>query len=200
VTFSPACTNGAAARSATLVLTDNVAGSPQNVPVSGMATGDFCFDPSSMATVTAGQTATYALVVDSATAYKVSVPSQFTVSVSTAASSVGLPSASRAPKVSAAHLWLAALMIILIWAWAFGVSCHAPIQPGSFGRAASRWVQFAVIPVALFAASLWLDGCGGGSAGGDPSVPGTPAGTYSFVLSGTSTNTTAQVTLTLTVQ
>ncbi len=75
-----------------------------------------------------------------------------------------------------------------------------PDSAGSFGRAASRWVQFAVIPVALFAASLWLDGCGGGSAGGDPSVPGTPAGTYSFVLSGTSTNTTAQVTLTLTVQ
>ncbi len=221
LTFSPACTNGAAARSATLVLTDNVAGSPQNVPVSGMATGDFCFDPSSTATVTAGQTATYALVVDSATAYKgsvslacagipatttctapasVSVPSQFTVSVSTAASSVALPSIRRAPNVSAAHLWLAALIIILIWAWAFGVSRHAPIQPGSFGRAAFRWVQFAVIPVALFGVSLWLDGCGGGSAAGDPSVPGTPAGTYSFVLSGTSTNTTAQVTLTLTVQ
>jgi hypothetical protein len=221
LTFSPACTNGAAARNATLVLTDNVTGSPQNVPVSGMATGDFCFDPSSTATVTAGQTATYALIVDSATAYKgsvslacagipatttctapasVSVPSQFTVSVSTAASSVALPSIRRAPKVSAAHLWLAALIIILIWAWAFGVSRHAPIQPGSFGRAAFRWVQFAVIPVALFGVSLWLDGCGGGSAAGDPSVPGTPAGTYSFVLSGTSTNTTAQVTLTLTVQ
>jgi hypothetical protein len=31
-------------------------------------------------------------------------------------------------------------------------------------------------------------------------VPGTPAGTYSLMVTGTSANTTAQVTLTLTVQ
>jgi hypothetical protein len=66
------------------------------------------------------------------------------------------------------------------------------------------WGKYAMAGVVLLAFSF-LDGrsgcrCGGGGGGGDPaSVVGTPTGTYSLTLTGTSPNTTAQVTLTLTV-
>jgi hypothetical protein len=62
ISFSPACVNAPAARIATLVLTDNSPSSPQSVPLSGTATGDFCFDPpagATTATVKAGQTAVF---------------------------------------------------------------------------------------------------------------------------------------------
>ena len=127
VTFGPACTNGSAARSATLVLTDNVTGSPQSVALSGSATGDFCFDPSTTVSVAAGQTAVYSMVVDSPTAYKgsvsltcagapatatctspasVTVPSQFTVSVATVASSVAAPVRRRNRRIPGPTAWM----------------------------------------------------------------------------------------------
>jgi hypothetical protein len=62
------------------------------------------------------------------------------------------------------------------------------------------WRKYAMAGVVLLAFSFWMAGCGGGGGGGDPaSVVGTPTGTYSLTLTGTSPNTTAQVTLTLTV-
>jgi hypothetical protein len=65
VTFTPA---SAGSRSATLLLTDNAPDSPQSVPLTGPAT-DFDIDPpaagNTSATVTAGQTATYNLDVQS---------------------------------------------------------------------------------------------------------------------------------------
>ena len=122
LSFSPACTNGVAARSANLLLTDNVPGSPQSVALSGSATGDFCFAAVGGATVTPGQTATYTLVVNSATGYRgsvsvtcanfpaatacsvpasVTVPSQFAVSVTTAANSRLAPFSQRRSVVAA---------------------------------------------------------------------------------------------------
>jgi hypothetical protein len=220
VSFSPACTNGTAARSASLALTDNVAGSPQSVPLSGTASGDFCFDPSTAATVTAGQTAVYSLVVNSPTAYKgsvslacagtpattsctlpasVAVPSQFTLSVATAASSIATPSSRRAPNVPKQRTWMTGAWGLLFVLWMLAALRREP-KRATMIRGNLTWMV-PWMALALFASSLWIAGCGGGSgAGSDPPVSGTPAGTYSLVLTGTSTNTTAQVTLTLTVQ
>ena len=132
LTFSPACTNGAAARSANLTLGDNVPGSPQNVPLSGTATGDFCFAPASGVTVTAGQAAAYTVVVNSPAGYKgsislscanfppastcsppasVSVPSQFAVSVATLAASGEVTLVGRGP-----HGTLSAVAVIVMLA------------------------------------------------------------------------------------
>ena len=118
VSFSPACVNAPAARLATLALTDNASGSPQSVPLSGTATGDFCFDPpvgATTATVKAGQTATYSLVIYSPNGYAgpvalscggappagvcntsvstVTLPAQFAVTVTTTANSFVAPRA-----------------------------------------------------------------------------------------------------------
>ena len=220
VSFRPACTNGTAARSASLVLTDNVAGSPQSVPLSGTASGDFCFDPSTTATVTAGQTAVYSLVVNSPTAYKgsvslacagtpattsctlpasVTVPSQFTLSVATAASSIAAPSSRRAPNVPKQRTWMIGAWGLLILVWMLWALNGEPRRATMIRKEWSWMVPWMLL--ALFASSLWMAGCGGGSGtGSDPPISGTPAGTYSLVLTGKSANTTAQVTLTLTVQ
>jgi hypothetical protein len=215
VTFGPACTNGSAARSATLVLTDNVTGSPQSVALSGSATGDFCFDPSTTVSVAAGQTAVYSMVVDSPTAYKgsvsltcagapatatctspasVTVPSQFTVSVATVAGSVAAPVRRGNRKIPGPTAWVVAITALLIFV--FGVASRA----ARVTDVQALWGKCALAAIALLAFSVWMTGCGGGGSGGDPaSVAGTPAGTYSLTLTGTSPNTTAQVTLTLTV-
>jgi hypothetical protein len=70
ITFTPACATAVAARTATLTLTDNAPANPQTVPLSGTATGEFCFDPpttgGTSVTVSAGQTATFSLDVVSA--------------------------------------------------------------------------------------------------------------------------------------
>jgi hypothetical protein len=216
VTFGPACTNGSAARSATLVLTDNVTGSPQSVALSGSATGDFCFDPSTTVSVAAGQTAVYSMVVDSPTAYKgsvsltcagasatatctspasVTVPSQFTVSVATVASSMAAPLRRRNRRIPGPVVWMVVITVLPIFV--FGVASRVARLDG----APALWGRFALAAIALLAFSFWMAGCGGGGSGGaDPvSVTGTAAGTYSLTLTGMSPNTTAQVTLTLTV-
>jgi hypothetical protein len=215
VTFGPACTNGSAARSATLVLTDNLTGSPQSVALSGSATGDFCFDPSTTVSVAAGQTAVYSMVVDSPTAYKgsvsltcagapatttctipasVTVPSQFTVSVATVASSVEAPLRRRNRGIPGPIAWMIAVVALVLWGFsvAFG-----GVKPNS---ASALWGKYAAAGLVLVAFSFWMAGCGGGGSGGDPaSVAGTPTGSYSLTLTGMSPNTTSQVTLTLTV-
>ena len=215
VTFGPACTNGSAARSATLVLTDNVAGSPQSVALSGSATGDFCFDPSTTVSVAAGQTAVYSLVVDSPTAYKgsvsltcagapatatctipasVTVPSQFTVGVATVASSVAGPLRRGNRKIPGPIVWMIVVMALVLWGFA------AALWDVQADSARALWGKCGAAGVLLLLLSFWMAGCGGGGSGGDPpSVSGTPTGTYSLMLTGTSPNTTAQVTLTLTV-
>jgi hypothetical protein len=215
VTFGPACTNGSSARSATLVLTDNAATSPQSLALSGSATGDFCFDPSTTVSVAAGQTAVYSLVVDSPTAYKgsvsltcagapatatctspasVTVPSQFTVSVATVASSMSTPLRKQNRKTPGPTAWMIVLTALLIW----GVA--VALWGAKLNGTRALWGKYAMAGGVLLAFSFWMAGCGGGGGGGDPaSVVGTPTGTYSLTLTGTSPNTTAQVTLTLTV-
>ena len=77
---------------------------------------------------------------------------------------------------------------------------EGPIHHAQPTQESQLIAKFALAIIVIFAFSVWLGGCGGGSAASDPSDPGTPAGAYALTLTGTSTNTTAQVTLNLTVQ
>lgn len=226
LTFSPACTNGAAARSASLTLADNVPGSPQSVPLSGTATGDFCFAPAAAATVAPGATATYTIVVNSPTAYKgtvsltcanfpsastcnvpasVNVPSQFAVSVATVASSLGPPvdrirrPDGRFVRTAAADAILAELLTLLaIFAWRRSGDASSAT---AIGEKIARPCRATIFCAFFLSAALYMAACSGG--GGDPpaaSTPGTPAGSYAITVSGASTSTSSQITLALTVQ
>jgi hypothetical protein len=217
LSFSPACTNGTTARSASLSLTDNVPGSPQSVALSGMATGDFCFASVGGVTITPGQTAAYTLVVYSPTAYKgtvsltcanfpsastcsvpasVSVPSQFAVTVSTAASSsTALLRVPDSDQPYAKVRSVIALFLLMIWVF---VGSNSWNSRGSFG---GGWRSAPVLCLLVVSVVLWMAACG--SSGGDPpaaAVPGTPSGSYMLTVTGTSANTTGNVNLALTVQ
>ena len=221
LTFSPACTNGAAARSANLTLGDNVPGSPQNVPLSGMATGDFCFAPAAGVTVNAGQTAAYTVVVNSPAGYKgsvslscanfpaastcsapasVSVPSQFAVSVATLAASGGVTLVGRGPHGKLARV---PVIVILACVLALYAACSARPQAVPQKFAGGQLERQLLLLFLTLCATLWISACGGGGGRSDPapaSAPGTAAGTYAVIVTGTSPNTTGQVALTLTVK
>ena len=226
LSFSPACVNAPAARVATLVLTDNAPGSPQSVPLSGTPTGDFCFDPpvgATTATVKAGQTATYSLVIFSPGGYTgsvalscagappegtcasspgtVTLPAQFAVTVTTTAHSFLPPSgyegARRQAPVGLRGIFLpgltAFLTLVVFW-------MEARLRARRYSSPDfSAWTSFALI----FVLALELVACsGGGGAGTSSSVdPGTPAQTYPISLTGTASDgTTRTLSLTLIVQ
>jgi hypothetical protein len=236
VTFGPACTNGAAARSGTLNLTDNSPGNTQSVALSGQATGDFCFAAVPSATVAPGGTAAYTVVANSATGYRgsvtiacagaptaatctapatVTVPSQFSVTVATAASSGASPlgrnggrgregereivreegrEGGRAP-----HGWsaLSATLAVLFCAW-LGLLSIWRFHSGWREQAmlAARLICAAAL---LLAVSAAMSSCGGGAASDPPAVSGTPAGSYTIMLTGTTAATTSNVALGLVV-
>ncbi len=101
VVFRPACGPVATAnRTATLNLTDNAPGSPQSIALSGTGTGSFCFivpsGGSTTASISPGQTETYALQVEAANAFTGNVnvacsgaPANATCSVSPAMLNIG---------------------------------------------------------------------------------------------------------------
>jgi hypothetical protein len=219
VSFSPACVNDPAVRLATLALTDNVPGSPQNVPLSGTATGDFCFDPpvgATTATVTAGQTATYSLVIYSPNAYTgsvglscagappagacitsvstVTLPAQFAVTVTTTANSFVAPRAWNPGERFGTVQWLT-IFATFAGVWTCWLLICAP------NRKHPYLISFVCLPLLLILA-LALGACGGGSdASSTSSDPGTPDQTYPLTLTGTAADgTTRTLNLTLNVQ
>jgi HYDIN/CFA65/VesB-like, Ig-like domain/Beta-propeller repeat len=225
LSFSPACTNGAAARSATLVLNDNAPGSPQTVALSGTATGDFCFAlapaGSASVAVAAGVTAAYSLVVNSPTGYKgsvelscsgapmesscvipasITVPSQVGVTVPTTASSA-------ASLVQAFPTGfppgLRGLVFVFIVVLCLCVAARVVVQhPASMRDSRMELWRSVRAGILLTAFTLTMTSCsnrGGGNDAGTSANPGTPAGTYALTVAGTSANTSAKIALSLTV-
>jgi len=222
LTFSPACVNAPAARGATLVLTDNSPGSPQSVSLSGTAAGDFCFDPPSgatTATVTAGQTATYSLVIYSPNGYtgsvslacagappegvctpslaSVTLPAQFAVTVTTVANSFFSPAQRRelTPGYPMRTLRLLSISLMVVAMLISRLVVCLPKQQHS------RLALLNCAPfILIFAVALALAACGGGGTG-TSADPGTPDQTYPLTLTGTAADgTTRSLNLTLNVR
>jgi hypothetical protein len=217
VTFTP---SAAGSRTGSLAITDSSSGSPQMVPLSGVGT-DFSIgiagSGSTSATTTAGQPATYNLQMSPAGGFSgtisltctgapaqstctpspatlnvsASSPTPFTVTVATTAASATPPFVLREflrPTPSwpgFASAWLLLLAILL----------------GSITMAGrSRQMRAWSICVVLFLSAIsFLAACGGG--GGNTTMPqgGTPAGTYTLVISGKVGSVSHSVNLTLKV-
>ena len=196
--------------SAALTVTDNAPGSPHSVSVSGAGSGFALTAPTSSASVSPGQSATYALNFAPTGGFSGSVTVSCTTTAPAASCTVAPTTlALNAPNVATATatvattangaaplkrrltpgpgpwLWLAFAGMIAL---AFGLLASAPRR--------SRWALAGALVVLL----SWA-GCGGGSSTTSSSgPPSTPAGTYQVTVTAKSATASQNVTLTLTVQ
>lgn len=208
VAFAPTTTGS---RAASLTITDNVANSPQQIPVAGTAT-DFQFGVgsggSTSTTITAGETATFNLQATPTNGFTGTVsiscadpipastctpapqqlavsgtqPTAFSVTVTTTARSAALPQLFRKIPPGSRRFTIAILLLALAFLWRWQRGNRKP-----------RF-RFAL----LLIGALMLCSCGGG--GSAVSSHGTAAGTYTVVATGTISGTSRTVNLTITVQ
>lgn len=213
VTFAPTTSGN---RAGSLTITDNAAGSPHSVNLSGAAT-DFSLaaasNGSTSASVTAGSPATYNLQVSGLNGFSSSVSlactgaptmsmctvsptsvtpgtsaAPFTVSVTTQAPSFVVPRipSRRAPPTALFPLALAFALILLVFLRADSILVHTG------RRALLSSLTMLLLTVVCLAA------CGGGGYT-PPSNHGTPKGTYTLTVTGTSNSVSRTLTLTLNV-
>jgi len=216
VTFKPTATGN---RAASVTITDNASGSPQAVALTGMGT-DFTINVatggSNTATVTAGQPATYNLQVAPVSGFNGTVtlsctgapseasctpvpasatpngnsPSAFAVNVTTTKPSILVPRGvpPRFPPLT----WIRILPLVLVLTLMFLMARLTAVRLGT------KW---ALVPtgIVLLGAFVWASGCGGAGGGGGNHDPGTPAGTYTLTVTGTSGGVSRTQMLTLKV-
>ena len=209
VSFTPTANGG---RSANLTTIHDGVGSPQNVPMSGTGITDFTISVSPTSrTVTPGQSATYTITVspqgssfDTAIAFSCSLPSTITLAdcalsptpvtpgtspatstltVTTTAASGTAPRESSRPPQGPLQLPLYAFWLV--------VSALAVL----LSRRQRRF-GFSLCGLCLV---CFLIGCGGGQTPTQPR-PGTPPGTYTITVKGTSDSLQHSTTATLIVQ
>lgn len=214
ITFAPTAVGD---RSALLTITDNAAGSPRSITLTGHGT-DFSLAAASGAstsvTVDAGQTATYNLEVAPVSGFSGSVAlgcsgapslascsiSPTSVSVSGAAAAFTVTVTTTAPSLVAPQTGAPPT--------GFGLKLPLLVAVGAFllllaGLAAAkrqgkpRLVALVGLACVLLIAG-WSAACGGGSS--TPANPGTPAGTYSVTVTGTSASVSHSTTLNLSVK
>ncbi|HEV2378874.1 MAG TPA: choice-of-anchor D domain-containing protein [Terriglobia bacterium] len=218
VTFKP---TAGGTRTGTLTLTDNsVGGGTQTAALTGTGQ-DFALTASAgSASVTAGDSATYKLTLTPQGGFNQQVSlnctfaapmpassscavSPSTVTPAAGASAVNLTVTTTAPSqvpmrrlkpptggvkpIEVPALWLAVLGALVVFSLA-----------GIGTRRRRAWVLLALTALVV---CLWAS-CGGGgsSAGGGPTSGGTPAGTYTVMVTGTAGSLTQSAALTLKVQ
>lgn len=225
VTFKP---TAGGTRTATLMVTDNALGSPQNVALSGTGQ-DFSLATvgSSSATVTAGQSATYQVQVSSQGNFSGSVslacsgaPAESTctivspaitggpitsiITVTTTARSSTLPRNRRLTPRAKWPVGVGLLFLIILAAQAGLRKLAGQVPPRPSVWAMSP-VQTLLVATLLTGMVMLALSCGGSSSTSTNSTPsGTPAGTYTVTVTGTYTSGSVTLTnstaLSLTVQ
>jgi hypothetical protein len=208
VTFTPSATGS---RSASLILTDNAASSPQTVPLSGVGVDFTVASPTGAQTVVQGAAAQYAINLTSvggtfsnavtlscsnvpaqAACAFVSNPvtpgasgatSQLTITTSAPAYAKMVPPYAGLPPTWLPVLLLAAMLSALVGFWR--------VRGKSPRWAAATWLLLGALLVTTF-----MGGCGESVR---TKVGGTPVGTYTITVGGTSGSThTTTVALTVT--
>jgi hypothetical protein len=219
VTFKP---TAAGNRTASITVTDDASNSPQTVSLSGSGT-DFSLGPASgastSATLTAGQSTTLNLQVNpisgftgavnltcsgapaqstciaSTSSVNITGPSSapFSVTVTTTARGLLPPSPIRRPwqypPQSPLQYAIPVMLCVLLTA--------AKALGGGRLRLVRTWVTAAAVMVCL-GTLMTLSGCSGGGSS-PPPLSGTPAGTYTLTVTGTSQGVSRTVSLTLTI-
>jgi len=214
VSFDPTVSGS---RSGTLTITDNAAGSPQMVSLSGTGQ-DFSVAPSSSstATVAPGQAANYTVTVAPGGGFNQAVtlscsgaPAQSTCSISPSSITLsGVPSTATVTVTTVGSS--AALMqpsprarhMLGLWLAFPGTLGLAMFLAGSLRERRSRRLLHGVAFLFILSMGVTMLGCGGG--GGKGSNGGTPAGSYAITVTGSFTSGSATLThatkLTLVVQ
>jgi|GEM_PF-491646 len=206
VVFTPS-TNGT--RTGTLSVTDNAANSPQSVSLSGTGVAPVTIGTqsggSTTATVSSGDTATFALSLTGATGFSGTVnlactgaPAYATCSIAPTSVSLAAGGAANftvtvttSSTQSASLKRNTALLAGLGFLPLFGFVWLLPRR--------RRGPLLAVLMLAMAAFSVTACGGGGSKTPPPPASHQTPPGTYSLTLTATSGNTTATQTLTLVV-
>ena len=217
VTFTPAASG---TRNGTITITDSASNSPQVVSLSGSGLDFRVTANTTSTTIAAGATATYQLTVASvggsftnAIAMACSgAPAHATCSVSPSSVTPGNGSTTVTVTVTTtattASLSMPATgnsqqqqpMFATIWMMPQGLGAFGMVLFGGVDRRKHRLQKRYVLLAILIVATVLLAGCAGGTAFTSPSSPGTPAGTYTLTVTGTSGSLQHATSLTLTVQ
>jgi hypothetical protein len=214
VTFSPTVVGTTVA---TLSITDNAAGTPQSVSLTGTATGgsgDFSIAPatgsSSSASISAGQSANFSLTVAPVSGFTGTVNLSCSISpLVTPAPTCTLPASVQITNGNA----MPVSVTVGTQAAATSGMVGSPNVPTGTGPVFG-WVTFVLGGAALMARrKRWLlafaapaglllvlmMGCGGGSSSSTQTSTGTPAGTYTATVTASSGNLKHSTALTVTV-